>query len=252
MFEKIELIWNQILSEAQTLVNQEPALIGLYYSHIINHKNFCSALSYILSNKLGNEIVSIASIREIIDDIYNSQHDIVVSAIQDIQKIYEKDLTVEYYSIAFLYIKGFHALQAYRISNYLWNNQRKELAIYLYNRISTIFSVDIHPSAKIGSGIVLDHATGIVIGATTVIQDNVYIFQSVTLGSSTREVSGVYQRCPIIQEGVVIGVGAVILGNVEIGSKVRIGAGSIVLTSIPSNSTVVGVPAKVTSFSNNR
>ncbi|XBC41829.1 MAG: serine O-acetyltransferase [Buchnera aphidicola (Kaburagia rhusicola rhusicola)] len=240
--EEIKLIWNQILSETQTLMDQELELAGFYYAYILNHRNFDSALSYMLSNKLGNEIVSALSIRDIINKIYHFNQSIVFSAVKDIQAAYNKDVDIECYSIPFLYFKGFHALQAYRISNYLWKNHRYELAIYFQNQISVIFSVDIHPATQIGNGIVLDHATGIVVGAVDIAKDNVVTVHQPILLDNIRSVYT--KRCPIINDGVVIGVGAKILGPIEIGPRVNVSANSIVLTSIPSNNVVVKVSDK--------
>ncbi|XBC38770.1 MAG: serine O-acetyltransferase [Buchnera aphidicola (Melaphis rhois)] len=236
---EIELIWNQILSEVQTLIHKEPVLIGLYYSCILNQKDFSSALSYILSIKLGDKIVSTISIRDIIDKIYSSNNLVILSAIKDIQAIYRRDPVIKCYSIPLLYLKEFHALQSYRISHYLWNTGRRELAIYFQNRISVVFSVDIHPASVIGNGIILDHATGIVIGGITTIKND-------TSSLSTLDDTGYVKKVnyPIINEEVIIGAGAKILGNIEVGSNVKINAGSIVLASVPPNSIVSGTFVK--------
>ncbi|XBC43366.1 MAG: serine O-acetyltransferase [Buchnera aphidicola (Meitanaphis flavogallis)] len=240
--EEIQLIWNQILSETQILMDQELELVGFYHSYILNHKNFDSALSYILSNKLGNEIVSVLSIRDIINKIYCFNQNIVFAAVKDIQAAYNKHVDTECYSIPFLYFKGFHALQAHRISHYLWNNDRHELAIYFQNRISVMFSVDIHPATQMGNGIVLDHATGIVIGTADIAQDNVVTVHQPVLLDNIRSVYT--KRYPIINDDVVIGVGAKILGPIEIGPRVNISANSVVLTSITSNNIVIKVSDK--------
>ncbi|XBC44418.1 MAG: serine O-acetyltransferase EpsC [Buchnera aphidicola (Schlechtendalia peitan)] len=249
LFQEIEIVWNQILSEAHILINKEPSLTGFYYAHILNHKSFSSALSYILSSKLGNKSISAISVRDIINTIYDCNHEIIISAIQDIREVYNRDPAIECYSTPFLYSNGFHVLQAYRISNYLWNQSKTELAIYFYNRISTIFSVDIHPAAKIGCGVIFDHAIGIVIGETSVVRNNVTIFHSVTLGSTGKH-SGI--RHPIVNEDTIIGAGSKVLGKIEIGSKVKIGAGSVVLVSIPPGCTAIGIPAKIVTSQNNK
>lgn len=235
--EEIQLIWNQILSETQTLMDQESELVGFYRSYILNHRNFDSALSYMLSNKLGNKIVSALSVRDIINKIYHFNRNIVFSAVKDIQAAYNKDVDIECYSIPFLYFKGFHALQAYRISNYLWNNDRHELAIYFQNLISVIFSVDIHPATQIGNGIVLDHATGVVIGVVDIAKDNIVTVHHPILLDNIR--SAYTKRCPMINDDVVIGAGVKILGPIEIGPRVNIRTNSVVLTSILSNNIVV-------------
>ena len=142
----------------------------------------------------------------------------------------------------FLFFKGFHALQAYRLAHWLWNEKRRHLALYLQTRVSDLFAVDIHPAARIGSGIMMDHATGIVIGETAVVEDNVSMLHAVTLGGTGKEAG---DRHPKIRTGVLIGAGAKILGNIEIGKGARVAAGSVVLQNVPPCKTVAGVPAKV-------
>lgn len=159
----------------------------------------------------------------------------------DICAVKERDPAVDYYSIPLLYLKGFHALEAYRVGHWLWNQGRRALATYLQNQISVVFGVDIHPAAKIGRGIMLDHATGIVVGQTAVIENDVSILQNVTLGGTGKEHG---DRHPKIREGVMIGAGAKVLGNIEVGAGAKIGAGSVVLNPVPAHTTVVGVPAK--------
>ncbi len=167
---------------------------------------------------------------------------LVISAARDILAVRLRDPAVDQYSTALLYLKGFHALQIYRVAHWLWLQDRKALAIYLQNQVSLIFNVDIHPAATVGCGIMLDHATGIVIGETAVVENDVSIMQSVTLGG-TGKMGG--DRHPKIREGVMIGAGAKILGNIEVGVGAKIGAGSIVLQSVPAHTTAAGVPARV-------
>ena len=153
-----------------------------------------------------------------------------------------RDTAVELWSTPLLYLKGFHAIQSYRITHYLWNQNRKALALYLQNQISVAFDVDIHPAAKIGHGIMFDHATGIVVGETSVIENDVSILQGVTLGGTGKE-SG--DRHPKVREGVMIGAGAKILGNIEVGKYAKIGANSVVLQPVPECATAAGVPARI-------
>ncbi|MBK4764873.1 MAG: serine O-acetyltransferase [Pantoea sp. Brub] len=242
--DKIQLFWNKIRKEAFLLSNREPILSHFYYLTLLKHDSLSSAQSYILANKLASSEMSANSINEIIKGIYKQNLSIIYSAIHDIEAIHYRDPTVNQYSTPLLYFKGFHALQAYRISHWLWHNDRHELAIFLQNQISISFSVDIHPSATIGDGIMLDHATGIVIGETAVVENNVSILQSVTLGG-TGKVTG--DRHPKIREGVMIGAGAKILGNIEVGKGAKIGAGAVVLNSIPSYTTAAGIPARIVS-----
>jgi serine O-acetyltransferase len=142
----------------------------------------------------------------------------------------------------FLFFKGYHALQSYRAAHWLWQQGRECLALFLQNRISQVFDVDIHPGARIGRGVMIDHATGVVIGETVVLEDNVSMLHGVTLGGSG---CGKGDRHPKIRAGVLIGVGAKILGNIEIGEGAKIGAGSVVLDAVAAHTTVAGVPAKL-------
>ncbi|XBC40804.1 MAG: serine O-acetyltransferase [Buchnera aphidicola (Nurudea yanoniella)] len=229
MFEEVELIWNQILSEVQILSERDTLLSGFYHSHVLNHKNFSEALSYVLSSKVGNTIISSMSLRDIIHRIYSSNFEIVFFAIKDMQKMYNSDVSIECYVILFLYSKEFHALQLYRISNFLWKKNRIELAIYFQNCISYEFSIDIHPASEIGYGINLDHACGIVIGRTTFIKNDCSKKKSFTF-TYTKQTKNIF--CPKINKGVTIGTGAIILGNIEIGSNVSISPGSIILKSV--------------------
>ncbi|CAD83278.1 serine acetyltransferase [Candidatus Blochmanniella floridana] len=238
---KVDIVWNNMIIEARLLIDSEPILKKFLNVTLLNHDNFQDALVYLLFKKLNNLDMMTIDLIDILKDIYRT-NDIIDAAAQDICTIRLRDPSVQKYLTPFLYLKGFHALQAYRITNWLWNHNYPGLAMYLYNRISIIFNVDIHPAAKIGCGIMLDHATGVVIGETAVIDDNVSIMQSVTLGS-TGKIDG--NRHPKIKKGVLIGAGSIILGNIEIGCGSKIGAGSIVVHSVPPYSTVVGRPARL-------
>ncbi|BAP58726.1 serine O-acetyltransferase [Candidatus Tachikawaea gelatinosa] len=241
-------IWQNIKKETQYLLHNEPILKEFFYNMVLKHENFDDSLSYILSYKLSKlSIISLVTFYNIFKKIYKKKPSIINSAILDIQAIYNRDPLINKYSTPFLHFKGFHALQIHRINNWLWNNNRRELSIYLQNIMSSFFSIDIHPAAQIGYGIMLDHATGIVIGSTTIIENNVSILQSVTLGGTYKKSD--YQknknRHPLIKEGVFIGAGAKILGNIEIGKNSKIAAGSVILKTVPPNTTAVGVPARI-------
>lgn len=240
--ENLEL-WNKIKNETQFLLKREPFLSKLYEESVLNHSTLSRSLSYILSTKLSTSIISTEKIFDLFSKIYSNNVFIVNSVIKDLKAIWERDPAVNDYATPFLYFKGFHALESHRLSNHLWNMKKYELSTYLQSRISTVFSVDIHPRANIGSGIVFDHANGIVIGEGTIIEDDVSIFHSVTLGATGKNSS--INRHPIIRKQVIIGAGAKILGNIEVGQGVKIGAGSVVLKNIPPFVTVVGVPAKI-------
>jgi serine O-acetyltransferase len=240
--EELELVWGCIKSEARALAECEPMLASFFHATLLKHENLGGALSYILANKLSNPIMPAISIREVAEEAYRHDQQMIVSATLDIMAVKQRDPAVDKYSTPLLYLKGFHALQAYRIANWLWRCDRKALAIYFQNQISVSFGVDIHPAARIGCGIMLDHATGIVIGETAVVENDVSILQSVTLGGTGKEGG---DRHPKIREGVMIGAGAKILGNIEIGVGAKIGAGSVVLQSIPAHTTAAGVPARI-------
>lgn len=240
--EELKIVWNNIKVEACLLADCEPMLASFFHATLLKHENLGSALSYMLANKLNNPIMPAIAIREAVEEAYSADQNMICSAARDIYAVHLRDPAVDKYSTPLLYLKGFHALQAYRIGHWLWYQNRQELAVYFQNQISISFGVDIHPAARIGCGIMLDHATGIVIGETAVVEDDVSILQSVTLGG-TGKTSG--DRHPKIREGVMIGAGATILGNIEVGRGAKIGAGSVVLCSVPPHTTVAGVPAQV-------
>ncbi|TCV93486.1 serine O-acetyltransferase [Biostraticola tofi] len=240
--EELELVWDNIKAEARALADCEPMLASFFHATLLKHENLGSALSYMLANKLGNPIMPAIAIREIVEEAYSADRHMILSAARDIHAVRQRDPAVDKYSTPLLYLKGFHALQAYRIGHWLWSQDRRALAVYFQNQISVSFGVDIHPAATIGCGIMLDHATGIVIGETAIVENDVSILQSVTLGG-TGKTSG--DRHPKIREGVMIGAGATILGNIEVGQGAKIGAGSVVLHSIPPHTTAAGVPARI-------
>lgn len=233
-------LWLAIEQEARQQAEQEPMLASFYHATIIKHENLASALSYILANKLATPSMPAMAVREVIEEAFVSDSNIVEAAACDIRAVVERDPAIDAYSIPLLYLKGCHALQGYRVANWLWKQDRKALAVYLQNQISVACQVDVHPAAKIGCGIMFDHATGIVIGETAVIEDEVSILQDVTLGGTGKE-SG--DRHPKIRQGVMIGAGAKVLGNIEVGVGAKIGACSVVLESVPPHTTVAGVPA---------
>ncbi|RDE85864.1 serine O-acetyltransferase [Aggregatibacter kilianii] len=235
-------VWQNIRQEAKKLVDNEPMLASFFHSTILKHHDLGSALSYILANKLANTIMPAIALREIIEETYLAKPSIIECAAYDISAVRQRDPAVELLSTPLLYLKGFHALQSYRITHYLWQQNRKALAIYLQNQISVAFDVDIHPAANIGHGIMFDHATGIVVGETSVIENNVSILQGVTLGGTGKECG---DRHPKVREGVMIGAGAKILGNIEVGKYAKIGANSVVLQPVPEYATAAGVPARI-------
>ncbi|MBE2898725.1 serine O-acetyltransferase [Pasteurellaceae bacterium 20609_3] len=240
--EPLQQLWQAIRAEAHTLAEHEPMLASFFHATILKHHHLGQALSYILANKLANPIMQAIALKEIIEDAYQHNPELIDAAAHDLTAVRERDPAVTMLSTPLLYLKGYHALQSYRITHYLWQQERKALAIYLQNQISVAFDVDIHPAAQIGCGIMLDHATGIVVGETAVVENDVSILQGVTLGG-TGKAEG--DRHPKVRAGVMIGAGSKILGNIEIGQFAKIGAGSVVLQAVPAYATAAGVPAKI-------
>ncbi|WP_462159036.1 serine O-acetyltransferase [Pseudoalteromonas sp. GB56] len=235
-------IWQQLREEANQVVTKEPLLASHVYSCVLNHDCLGSALSFIVANKLADAVVSAFTIRELFDQAFVKCDAMLTHVAHDIKAVRDRDPAADSYLTVILNLKGFHAIQAHRLANCLWLQGRKELARFIQSRTSEVFGVDIHPACKVGHGIMFDHATGIVVGETAVIEDNVSILQSVTLGGTGNE-SG--NRHPKIRAGVLIGAGAKVLGNIEVGEGARIGAGSVVLSPVPAHTTAVGVPAKI-------
>ena len=235
-------IWTALRQQAESMAAREPALAGFVHATILQHDRLEQALSYHLARKLGGEDLSPLAIREMFDEVIAADDGFGQALLADLSAVFERDPACHSYLDAFLFYKGFHALESYRVSHWLWGNGRKAMALFMQSRISQLFAVDVHPAAKIGRGIMFDHATGIVIGETAVVEDDVSIMQDVTLGGTGKE-SG--DRHPKIRRGVLLSLGAKILGNIEVGEYSRIGAGSVVLKSVPPGCTAVGVPAKL-------
>lgn len=234
-------VWETVRREAGDAAAKEPILASFLHATILNHKSLESALSFHLANKLDSPTASALLVREVIEAAF-SQNELGAAMRADLQAIKERDSACDNYCTPFLYFKGFHALQAYRVAHWLWQQQREALALFLQNRISGVFAVDIHPAARLGEGIMIDHATGVVIGETAVVGNNVSIMQSVTLGGTGKEEG---DRHPKVGDGVLISCGAKILGNIRIGEGAMIGAGSVVLQEVPAHTTAAGVPAKI-------
>ncbi|QIZ76090.1 serine O-acetyltransferase [Ferrimonas lipolytica] len=235
-------VWMQLREEAKVVTQNEPLLTSYVHTCILSHKSLGGALSFILSNKISDEVMSSAVVRELLEEAYANDPSIIANAAFDIDAVFHRDPAIKKQLTILLHLKGFQSLQVHRLAHYLWNNGRESLALFIQSRNSEVFGLDIHPAATIGKGVMFDHATGIVVGETAVIEDNVSILQSVTLGGTGNE-SG--DRHPKIRSGVMIGAGAKVLGNIEVGEGAKIGAGSVVLDAIPPHVTVVGVPARI-------
>lgn len=239
---EVDPVWQRISEEARDAIAAEPLLGGLIHGTILHHKSLERALSYRMSQKLASGEMSEQILREIADEAYASDPDLGAAARADIVAVYERDPACHRFMQPLLYFKGFQAVQAYRVGNWLWRQGRKDLAYFVQMRASEVFGVDIHPAARVGKGIMIDHAHSIVIGETAVVGDNVSMLHSVTLGGTGKEDD---DRHPKIADGVLIGAGAKVLGNIEIGHCSRIAAGSVVLEAVPPMKTVAGVPAKI-------
>lgn len=235
-------LWLQMKEEARAVVDQEPILSNYYFSSILSHDSMESGLANHISMKLGDSSLPVDTLRHLFVGVLNDDREIMRAVCDDLLAVKERDPACIGYVHCFLNFKGFLACQAHRIGHNLWCNGRKILALLIQNRVSEVFAVDIHPGAKIGRGILLDHATGVVIGETAVIGNNVSILHNVTLGG-TGKVSG--DRHPKIEDGVLIGAGTCVLGNVRIEEGAKIGAGSVVLKQVPARTTAVGNPARL-------
>ena len=234
--------WNKLREEASVIASKERILSKILTEYVLERESFEDALSWRLSTRLAKGSVPANDLKELLLSSFTNSEKISQQVDADLQAVKERDPACHDFISPFLYFKGFQALCAYRASNYLWGEGRKDIALYLQSLISIVYSVDIHPAAKIGKGILLDHATGFVAGETTVIEDNVSILHEVTLGGTGKEGG---DRHPKIRSGVLIGAGAKILGNVEVGEGARVGASSVVLTDVPPNVSVAGVPSRV-------
>jgi len=235
-------IWPQLRREALAMQNSEPSLANYVGAIIVSAPDFGTALSNLLAEKVAGAELDATQLRALFAEFRKSTDILDKSASRDLSAIVSRDPAAGEILIPFLFFKGFHALQTYRLSHWLWANNRKHLALYLQNRISDLFGVDIHPAARIGRGVMMDHATGVVIGETAVVEDNVSMVHTVTLGGTGKQTG---DRHPKIRTGVMIGAGAKILGNIEVGAGARVAAGSVVLQNVPPGKTVAGVPAKV-------
>ena len=235
-------LWQAMRREVQARADFEPIMATFFHATVLNHDSFEDALSYLLASKLDSSVVSSMAIREIMQEAYNAEPAVIRAAEIDIKAIRARDPACNSYSTPFLFYKGFQALQVHRVAHWLWHHDRHSLAFYLQSQVNVIYNVDIHPAAQIGCGIMLDHATGVVIGETAVVEDDVSMLHGVTLGGTGKE-SG--DRHPKVRQGVLIGANASIIGNLEIGAGAKVGAGSVVRKEVAPHVTVAGLPAKV-------
>jgi len=240
--DALDAVWPRIRAEAAAEVAREPMLASFFHATILNHDNLESALSFHLAYTLDSPTASSMLLREVIEEALYSDPCMSTILRCDLLAVLERDSACNTLYVPFLYFKGFHALQTHRVAHWLWQQDRRALALFFQNRMSCKFGVDIHPAARLGHGILLDHATGLVIGETAVVGNNVSILQSVTLGGTGKEQG---DRHPKVGNGVLISAGAKILGNISIGDGAKVGAGSVVLEDVPDHVTVAGVPARI-------
>lgn len=234
-------LWAEIRAEAEAIIAREPMLAEMLHHAVLDCRDLADGLARLISARLANQVVGREPLYQLCMAAYR-ETDIIEAVCADFRAVCSRDPATSEYSIPFLYLKGAHALEAFRVGHYLYTHGRTDAARYLQSVISDVFAVDIHPAARIGRGIMLDHATGIVIGETAVVGDNVSILQDVTLGGTGKE-NG--DRHPKVGDGVMIGAGAKILGNIKIGTGAKIGAGSVVLSEVAPHTTVAGIPARV-------
>lgn len=237
-----DVLWQTVRAEVKAMSDAEPVLTGFFHRTVLHHTRFEDALAYHLAGKLASNALDARALMELIVEAQAADPDITAAALADLQAVRERDPACKTYAYPLLFFKGYQALQCYRIGHWLWRQGREALAWMVQNRISEVFAVEIHPAARIGRSILLDHATGLVVGETAVIEDHVSILQDVTLGGTGKEQG---DRHPKIRRGVLISAGAKILGNIVVGEGAKVGAGSVVLKDVPPHCTVVGVPARV-------
>jgi len=242
LLDKVDPVWTRIRREAEAVVRQEPELSSFIYSSVLHHDRLEQVVVHRIAERLDHPDVSGELIRQAYMDAIEHTPSLGDAFRADIVATYDRDPATNRFIEPVLYFKGFHAIQTYRLAHWLYGKGRKDFAYYLQSRASSVFQCDIHPASRIGRGIFVDHATGVVVGETAAIDDDVSILHDVTLGGTGNE-NG--DRHPKIGRGVMIGAGAKILGNIEVGHCARIAAGSVVVKPVPHNKTVAGVPARV-------
>ena len=235
-------IWSQLRASAEEAARSEPHLGSMMNATILSHFDLSNALSFQIARKVGDAELAPMSVREVCAFAFWSDPSIVAAAEADLQAVAERDPAIRSLLQPFLYFKGFQALQASRVAHWLWTQGRETLAFHFQSRISELFQIDIHPGAKLGKGLFFDHGTGIVIGETAVVGDEVSMLHGVTLGGTGAQRG---DRHPKIGRGVLLGAGAKGLGNIEVGDFAKVASGSVVLKPVPSGCTVAGVPARL-------
>lgn len=235
-------IWAEIRREASAAMTAEPALGSFIYATLLSHDRLEDAICHRLAERLDHSEVDAVLINQTFQALLRDAPHLGGIFRADLAAVFDRDPACNRYIEPLLFLKGFHALATHRFAHVLWLAGRRDFALFLQSQSSRTFAVDIHPAARFGKGIMIDHATGIVVGETAVVGDNCSFLHAVTLGGSGKETG---DRHPKIGEGVLIGAGAKILGNITVGDGSRVAAGSVVLSAVPAHVTVAGVPAKI-------
>lgn len=238
----LDPVWRQVREQAEVIVATEPELASFVYATVLNHDRLEDAIAQRIATRLDHQDVPAELIVQAFADALEAEPSLAETMRVDLVAVLDRDPACNRLIEPVLYFKGFHAIQTHRLANRLWRQGRRDFALYLQSRASQMFQADIHPAVPMGRGIFVDHGTGLVIGGTAVIEDDVSLLQDVTLGGTGKEAG---DRHPKVRRGVLIGAGAKILGNIEIGEGSRVAAGSVVLKSVPPHSTAAGVPARV-------
>jgi serine O-acetyltransferase len=240
--QPVDPIWSSVRAEAEDAVERDPLLSAFLYSTILNYPTLEEAVIHRIAERLDHQDIPADLIRQTFEAMLAAVPEFATIMRSDMQAYFDRDPACDRYLMPVLYFKGFHAIQTHRLAHWLWHDGRKDFALYLQSRSSSVFQTDIHPAARIGRGIFIDHATGLVIGETATVGDDVSMLHGVTLGGTGKETG---DRHPKVERGVLIGAGAKILGNITVGCCAKIASGSVVLHPVPPATTVAGVPAKV-------
>ena len=241
-----EEVWESICKEASSAASNEPVMAPIMREVFLSRKDLFDAVCFRIAAKLEARSRQNLNLYCAFKDAFDADESVRANVLKDILAVRERDPACVCYLAPILYFKGFQAITTHRVAHWLWNNGKKHSAFYLQSLGSDVFAVDIHPAARFGGGILLDHATSFVAGETSVVEDNVSILHEVTLGGTGNEIG---DRHPKVRSGVLIGAGAKLIGNITIGENAKIGAGSVVLDDVPPHTTVAGVPARIVSSS---
>jgi len=235
-------LWSRLRDAAAEAAAREPGLASQMNAVVLSHDDLAGALSFQIARKLGDDELNAMTVRETCLAAYAERPDMIAAAEADLRAVEERDPAIRSLLQPFLYFKGFQALQAWRVANWLWTRDRTTLALHFQSRMSELFQVDVHPAARLGQGIFIDHGTGVVIGETAVVGDDVSMLHAVTLGGTGAQRG---DRHPKIGKGVLLGAGAKVLGNITVGDYAKVASGSVVLKPVPAGCTVAGVPARL-------